>query len=188
MVKLSVSQAARQLGISRGDIQNQINLGKLQTHEGYVTTDSIRLAYPSHGLSSEQDRHIQKMQQIKDDAMFKAGADGAITQYFYNVDAYFRFVDEVQKLGVDIPVTPGIMPITNHTQLLRFSNMCGAEIPRWIEKRLMSYGDDLESLSSFGLDVVAKLCDQLKSQGVDSFHFYSMNKTQPSLAIAQSIK
>jgi len=118
----------------------------------------------------------------------KAGADGAITQYFYNADAYFRFVDEVQKNGIDVPITPGIMPITNYDQLLRFSNMCGAEIPRWIEKRLSTYGDDLASLSAFGFDVVSNLCDQLKSQGVESFHFYSMNKTQPSLLLAQGLK
>ena len=118
----------------------------------------------------------------------KAGANGAITQYFYNADAYFRFVDEVQKLGVDVPITPGIMPITNHTQLLRFSNMCGAEIPKWILERLKFFDDDLESLAEFGFDVVANLCDQLKSQGVDSFHFYSMNKSQPSLKLAQSLK
>ncbi len=117
----------------------------------------------------------------------KAGANGAITQYFYNADAYFRFVDEVQKKGVDTPITPGIMPITNYDQLLRFSNMCGAEIPRWIEKRLATFGDDNESLRAFGFDVVAQLCDQLKSQGVDHFHFYSMNKSQPTLQLAQTL-
>ncbi|MBT6359783.1 MAG: methylenetetrahydrofolate reductase [NAD(P)H], partial [Candidatus Thioglobus sp.] len=117
----------------------------------------------------------------------KAGADSAITQYFYNVDAYFRFVDDVQKLGIDAPITPGIMPITNHTQLLRFSNMCGSEIPRWIEKRLAVFGDDLESLSAFGLEVVDNLCDQLKSQGVENFHFYTMNKSQPSLQLAKNL-
>jgi methylenetetrahydrofolate reductase (NADPH) len=117
----------------------------------------------------------------------KAGADSAITQYFYNIDAYFRFVDEVQKFGIDTPITPGIMPITNYNQLLRFSNMCGAEIPRWIEKRLATFGDDKKSLNAFGFDVVANLCDKLKSQGVDSFHFYSMNKSQPSLQLAQRL-
>ncbi len=117
----------------------------------------------------------------------KAGANSAITQYFYNVDAYLRFVDDVQKLGIDAPITPGIMPITNHAQLLRFSNMCGAEIPRWIEKRLAVFGDDLESLSAFGLEVVDNLCDQLKSQGVENFHFYTMNRSQPSLTLAKNL-
>lgn len=115
----------------------------------------------------------------------KAGANGAITQYFYNADAYFKFVEDVQKLGIDTPITPGIMPITNYDQLLRFSNMCGAEIPRWIEKRLATFGDDTESLLDFGFEVVANLCNQLKSQGVESFHFYSMNRSQPSLQLAK---
>ena len=117
----------------------------------------------------------------------KAGASGAITQYFYNADAYFKFKDEVEKLGVNIPITPGIMPITNYTQLLRFSNMCGAEIPKWILERLKTYGDDLESLSSFGEEVVSNLCQTLKSQGVDGFHFYSMNRSHPSLKIANNL-
>lgn len=117
----------------------------------------------------------------------KAGADAAITQYFYNADAYFRFVDEVEKLGIDIAITPGIMPITNHTQLLRFSNMCGAEIPKWILQRLKLYENDLKALSAFGTEVVSDLCQTLKNQGVDSFHFYSMNRAQPSLDIAKTI-
>lgn len=117
----------------------------------------------------------------------KAGASSAITQYFYNADAYFRFVDEVEKLGVDIAITPGIMPITNHTQLLRFSNMCGAEIPKWILERLRLYEDDIEALTVFGTEVVTNLCQTLKNQGVDSFHFYSMNRTQPSLDVAKTL-
>ncbi len=117
----------------------------------------------------------------------KAGANGAITQYFYNTDAYFRFLDETEKLGIDIPITPGIMPITNYTQLLRFSNMCGAEIPKWILERLKLYENDLEAISEFGLEVVSTLCQTLKNQGVDSFHFYSMNRSQPSLEIAKNL-
>lgn len=117
----------------------------------------------------------------------KAGADSAITQYFYNADAYFRFVDEVEKLSVDITITPGIMPITNHTQLLRFSNMCGAEIPKWILERLKLYENDLEALTAFGTEVVSDLCQRLKNQGVDSFHFYSMNRARPSLDIAKTL-
>ena len=117
----------------------------------------------------------------------KAGADSAITQYFYNADAYFRFRDDVVKQGVDISITPGIMPITNYTQLVRFSKLCGAEIPKWILARLSQYENDPDSLLEFGLEVVSDLCQTLKSQGVDSFHFYSMNRTQPSLKIAQSL-
>ena len=117
----------------------------------------------------------------------KAGADAAITQYFYNADAYFRFQDDVEKLGIDVQITPGIMPITNHTQLLRFSNMCGAEIPKWILERLKLYENDLASLTLFGTEVVSNLCQTLKDQGVDSFHFYSMNRTEPSLSIAKNL-
>ncbi|AYQ57403.1 5,10-methylenetetrahydrofolate reductase [Bathymodiolus thermophilus thioautotrophic gill symbiont] len=117
----------------------------------------------------------------------KTGADSAITQYFYNADAYFRFVDDIEKLGINIPITPGIMPITNYAQLVRFSQMCGAEIPKWILERLKLYENDLDALSAFGTEVVTNLCQTLKSQGVESFHFYSMNRSQPSLDIAKTV-
>jgi methylenetetrahydrofolate reductase (NADPH) len=117
----------------------------------------------------------------------KAGAHSAITQYFYNSDAYFRFVDDAYKLGVDIPIVPGIMPITSSTQLLRFSDACGAEIPRWIRLRLQAYGDDVVSIKAFGLEVVSDLCDQLRTAGVPSFHFYSMNQSVATLAICKNL-
>lgn len=117
----------------------------------------------------------------------KAGADEAITQYFYNADAYFHFVDEAQKIGVEVPIIPGIMPITNYTQLVRFSNMCGAQIPKWILEKLKLYQNDLKSLSEFGTEVVSNLCQTLKNQGVDSFHFYTMNRAEPSLSIAKNL-
>ena len=110
----------------------------------------------------------------------KAGAHSAITQYFYNSDAYFRFVDDAHKLGVDVPVVPGIMPITSSSQLLRFSDACGAEIPRWIRLRLQAYGDDIASIKAFGLDVVTDLCDQLLTAGVPALHFYTMNQSAPT--------
>ena len=106
----------------------------------------------------------------------KAGADSAITQYFFNADAYFRFVEDVQRLGVNVPVVPGIMPITSSTQLMRFSDACGAEIPRWIRLRLQGFGDDTASIKSFGLDVMTALCEQLRAQGVPGIHFYTMNQ------------
>jgi methylenetetrahydrofolate reductase (NADPH) len=105
-----------------------------------------------------------------------AGADSAITQYFYNVDAYFRFVEAAQKLGISAPIIPGIMPIYNYTQLARFSNVCGAEIPRWLRMRLEAYGDDLASLRAFGVDVVADICGKLSQAGVDKMHFYTLNQ------------
>ena len=111
-------------------------------------------------------------------AKVKAGANSAITQYFFNSDAYFRFVDDAYALGVDVPVVPGIMPILGSSQLLRFSEACGAEIPRWIRLRLQAYGDDAASIKAFGLDVVTDLCDQLLSAGVPGLHFYTMNQSQ----------
>jgi methylenetetrahydrofolate reductase (NADPH) len=112
-----------------------------------------------------------------------AGADAAITQYFYNADAYFRFVDEARAAGVTVPIVPGIMPITNYTQLARFSQTCGAEIPRWIDARLRSYADDRESIRAFGLEVVSTLCERLRSGGAPSLHFYTLNQAQPSLDV-----
>jgi methylenetetrahydrofolate reductase (NADPH) len=113
----------------------------------------------------------------------KAGANSAITQYFYNSDAYFRFVDEAHRLGADVPVVPGIMPITSSSQLLRFSDACGAEIPRWIRLRLQAYGDDIASIKAFGLEVVTDLCDQLITAGVPALHFYTMNQSVATEAI-----
>ena len=120
-------------------------------------------------------------------AKVQAGADSAITQYFYNADAYFHFVDGVRALGLDIPVVPGIMPITSSTQLLRFSDACGAEIPRWIRLRLQAYGDDTASIKAFGLEVVTELCERLRSQGVPSLHFYTMNQSAAVLAICDRL-
>jgi methylenetetrahydrofolate reductase (NADPH) len=117
----------------------------------------------------------------------QAGADSAITQYFYNTDAYFRFVDEAHRLGADVPIVPGIMPITNSSQLLRFSDACGAEIPRWIRLRLQSFGDDTASIKAFGLEVVTDLCDQLRTAGAPGLHFYSMNQSAATLAICQNL-
>jgi methylenetetrahydrofolate reductase (NADPH) len=117
----------------------------------------------------------------------KAGANSAITQYFYNSDAYFRFVDDAEALGCSVPVVPGIMPITNFMQLARFSDACGAEIPRWIRRRLESYGDDRESIRSFGLDVVTDLAEQLLVAGAPGLHFYTMNQAEPTLALWQRL-
>ena len=132
-------------------------------------------AYPEY--------HPQSGSPVRDLENFRrkveAGADGAITQYFYNADAYFGFVESCAALGVGIPITPGIMPITNYTQLARFSDACGAEIPRWIRRRLEGYGDDAESIRAFGHEVVLKLCRQLLDGGAPGIHFYSMNQSGP---------
>jgi methylenetetrahydrofolate reductase (NADPH) len=117
----------------------------------------------------------------------QAGADAAITQYFYNADAYFQFVDAARKVGVDVPIVAGIMPITNYTQLMRFSDMCGAEIPRWIRLKLASFGDDSASIKAFGLDVVTELCERLLVGGAPGLHFYSMNQAGPTSALWQRL-
>ncbi len=117
----------------------------------------------------------------------KAGANSSITQYFYNAAAYFHFMDECRKLGLDIPVVPGIMPITSSTQLMRFSDACGAEIPRWVRLRLQAYGDDIASIKAFGLDVVTSLCEELIKGGAPAIHFYTMNQSAPTLAICKRL-
>jgi methylenetetrahydrofolate reductase (NADPH) len=117
----------------------------------------------------------------------KAGADSAITQYFYNADAYFAFMDETRKLGIDVPVVAGIMPITNYTPLMRFSDMCGAEIPRWVRLKLASFGDDSASIKAFGLDVVGQLGERLLAGGAPGLHFYSMNQAAATTALWQRL-
>ena len=112
-----------------------------------------------------------------------AGANAAITQYFYNADAYFRFVDSCEKMAIGIPIVPGIMPITNFSSLSRFSDACGAEIPRWIRKRLEAYADDVESIRAFGVDVVSELCRRLLDHGAPGLHFYTMNQSAATLKI-----
>jgi methylenetetrahydrofolate reductase (NADPH) len=116
-----------------------------------------------------------------------AGANAAITQYFYNADAYFHFVELAAKAGVTAPIVPGIMPITNYTQLMRFSDMCGAEIPRWVRLKLASFGDDTASIKAFGLDVVTDLCQRLLAGGAPGLHFYSMNQAAPTTALWQRL-
>ena len=121
-------------------------------------------------------------------AKVRAGADGAITQYFFNPDAYFDLVDRVRAQGVDIPITPGIMPITNYTQLARFSNMCGAEIPRWIRLRLADYGDDRASIRAFGIDVISRMTEKLLEQGAPGVHFYTLNHADSVMAICANLR
>lgn len=141
-------------------------------------------AYPEYHPQARSPRHdlenfVRKV---------KAGADSAITQYFFNADAYFRFVDDVRALGVDVPIVPGIMPITNYSQLMRFSEMCGAEVPRWVAKRLESFGDDREAIRAFGMDVVTALCERLLAGGVPGLHFYTLNAAGATKAIWQRLK
>ena len=115
----------------------------------------------------------------------RAGADLGITQYFFDADAYFRFVDELRRRGVDLPIVPGIMPITNSSQLLRFSDNCGAEVPRWIRQRLMAFGDDAASIKDFGADVVAALCERLRAGGAPALHVYTLNQSVGTLELCR---
>lgn len=135
--------------------------------------------------------HPQSPSAAADLANFKrkvdAGANAAITQYFYNADAYFHFMDACGKLGIKIPIVPGIMPITQYVQLFRFSDMCGAEIPRWLRKKLEGYGDDKASIQAFGLDVVSDLCRRLLDGGAPGLHFYTMNQAAPTMAILANL-
>jgi methylenetetrahydrofolate reductase (NADH) len=140
-------------------------------------------AYPEyHPQSASPHRDLLNFKQ-----KVEAGADAALTQYFYNADAYFNFVDNCEKLSLELPIVPGIMPITNYTQLARFSDACGAEIPRWIRKRLESFGDDAASIRAFGEDVVTNLCRTLLDGGAPGLHFYTLNKAEPSLAIWKNL-
>ena len=117
----------------------------------------------------------------------EAGANSAITQYFFNPEAYFRFLDDCEKTGIDIPIVPGIMPITNHTQIARFSEMCGADIPRWIRKRLEQLGDDREGIRAFGLEVISDLCQRLLEEGAPGLHFYTLNQSEAVLGIYRNL-
>lgn len=117
-----------------------------------------------------------------------AGANSAITQYFYNADAYFRFVDQCDALGIVVPIVPGVMPIYNITQLARFSSVCGAEIPRWLKMRLEEYGDDMASLRAFGVDVVSELCETLLAWGAPSLHFYTLNQSNIISNIIENVQ
>ncbi|MDX2425021.1 MAG: methylenetetrahydrofolate reductase [NAD(P)H] [Cycloclasticus sp.] len=135
--------------------------------------------------------HPQAKNAQTDLANFKrkveAGANSAITQYFFNPDAYLHFVEDCDKMGLNVPIVPGIMPITNYSQLARFSDMCGSEIPRWIRKRLEGFADDRESIKAFGTDVVSELCQNLLDKGCPGLHFYSMNQAEASLAICRNL-
>ncbi|MHA6205188.1 methylenetetrahydrofolate reductase [NAD(P)H] [Dyella soli] len=136
-------------------------------------------AYPE--IHPQADDALADLRHFK--SKVDAGANGAITQYFFNADAYFRFVDDARRLGVDIPIVPGIMPISNFTQLKRFSDGCGAEIPRWIAKRMQAHGDDAESIRELGADVVAQLCRRLLEGGAPGLHFYTLNRAKATQSI-----
>lgn len=187
------SHGIRHIVALRGDLPSGMGeMGELRYASDFVafiraeTGDAFHIevaAYPEYHPQARSPRHDLEAFAQK----VKAGADSAITQYFFNADAYFRFVDDARKLGVDVPIVPGIMPITNYSQLMRFSEMCGAEVPRWVAKRLESFGDDREAIRAFGLDVVTDLCRRLVDGGAPGLHFYTLNAANASKAICERL-
>ncbi len=181
----------RRIVALRGDLPSGSGMhspGKF--HHANELVEFIRAETGDHfhiEVAAYPEFHPQASGARQDLAHFKrkveAGANSAITQYFYNVNAYFSFIDSCEKHGVDLPIVPGIMPITNFKQLARFSDMCGTEIPLWIRRRLEDFGDDLASIRAFGLDVVTELCQQLLEQGAPGLHFYTMNRAKPTLGV-----
>lgn len=148
--------------------------------------DSFHIEVAAYPEYHPQARSVQEdLQNFK--RKIDAGADGAITQYFFNADAYFAFVDECEAIGIDVPITPGIMPISRFSQLARFSDACGAEIPRWVRRKLEGFGDDVASIRSFGLDVVTALCDRLLRGGAPGLHFYTLNQAGPTTTVWQRL-
>lgn len=187
------SKGINRLVALRGDMPSgQYSAGEFAYANELV--DHIRATSGNHfhiEVAAYPEFHPQAASAEKDLENFvrkaKAGANSAITQYFYNLDAYLAFVERTQAMGVEIPIVPGIMPITNYTRLARFSDACGAEIPRWIRKRLEAYGDDIASIKAFGTDVVTKLCQDLLDNDAPGLHFYSMNQVEPNKTIWQNL-
>ncbi len=188
-------QGIKRLVALRGDLPSGAGLGGLAElnyanelvsfiRESFGNAFHIEVAaYPEfHPQSASAEIDLNNFQR-----KVEAGADGAITQYFYSPDAYSRFVQDCHLRGISIPIVPGIMPITNYSSLARFSDACGAEIPRWIKKRLEGYGDDTASIQAFGIEVVSKLCETLLAVGAPGLHFYTMNQSAASLAICSNL-
>jgi methylenetetrahydrofolate reductase (NADPH) len=193
LLALYQSMGIGRLVALRGDLPSGYGQGGEFQH----ATDLVRFIRQQHGerfeieVAAYPEIHPQA-KSAQDDLRFfaekvAAGADRALTQYFFNSDAYFRFLEDVEALGVRVPVVPGIMPITNFSQLARFSDACGAEIPRWIRQRLAGFGDDTESIAAFGQEVITDLCDQLLAGGAPGLHFYTMNRAEPTLSIVRDL-
>lgn len=183
------NQGHRRIVAVRGDLPSGMgNAGELRH-----AADLVRLIRSEHGdhfqihVGAYPEVHPHATDAFADLRHFKdkveAGADGAITQYFYNVDAYFRFVDEARRLGVTVPIVPGIMPISNYAQLRRFSESCGAEIPRWIDQRMRAHGDDADAVREFAADLVVSQCWRLIQGGAPGLHFFTLNLSRPTLMV-----
>jgi methylenetetrahydrofolate reductase (NADH) len=180
----------RRLVTLRGDLPSGMAAGSPRFRYASDLVEFVRAEtdrWFSIEVAAYPEVHPQAKTAAEDLANFvrkmRAGADSAITQYFFNPDAYLRFVQDARRAGVHEPIVPGVMPITNFVQLARFSDACGAEIPRWLRRRLEAFGDDRESIRAFGLDVVTSLCERLLAEGAPGLHFYTMNLAEPTLAI-----
>ena len=187
------SMGVRRLVALRGDLPSGYgSMGEFRYAADLVafiraeTGDHFHLEVAAYPEMHPQSRSAQADLQAYV-AKVQAGANSAITQFFFNADAYFRFVDEARRLGADVPVVPGIMPITNASGLLRFADSCGAEVPRWIRLRLQGLGDDAAGIRAFGLDVVTHLCEQLLAAGAPGLHFYTMNQSTAVLEICRRL-
>jgi len=191
-------QRYRQAGIARVvALRGDMPSGMVEAGEFRFANELVEFIREQFGsafhieVAAYPEYHPQARSAQEDLANFKrkvkAGADSAMTQYFFNPDAYFAFVDECQSAGIAIPIVPGIMPINRFSQLARFSDACGAEIPRWIRRKLEGFGDDSASIRSFGLDVVTQLCDQLLRGGAPGLHFYTLNQAGPTTTIWQRL-
>lgn len=172
------------MGMASGELRYANELVEFVRKE---TDDHFTIAVAAYPEMHPQARNFEE--DIRNfAAKVKAGANIAITQYFFNADCYFYFVDRVRKLGIEIPIVPGIMPITNYTRLARFSDACGAEMPRWVRKQLEAYGDDTKSIKAFGEQVISEMCERLLQGGAPGLHFYTLNQAEPSLAIWENLK
>jgi methylenetetrahydrofolate reductase (NADPH) len=178
----------------RGDLPSGMGMASSELRHANDLVEFIRAETGDHfhiEVAAYPEMHPQARNFEDDLANFarkaKAGADSAITQYFFNADSYFYFVERVQKMGVTIPIVPGIMPITNYSKLARFSEACGAEIPRWIRKQLEACNDDAASIQAFGEEVITRLCEQLLEGGAPGLHFYTLNQAQASLAVWRNL-
>ncbi len=185
----------RRIVALRGDLPSGMGLASGELRFANELVEFIRAETGEHfhiEIAAYPEMHPQARNFEDDLANFarkaKAGASSAITQYFFNADCYFYFVERVRKLGVDIPIVPGIMPITNYSKLARFSDACGAEIPRWVRKQLEAYGDDIQSIQAFGEQVISQMCEKLLAGGAPGLHFYTLNQAEPSLAIWNNLK
>ncbi len=195
LLNLYKSKGINRIVALRGDLPSGMGMSSGELRHANDLVELIRQETGEHfhiEVAAYPEMHPQARNFEDDIANFvrkaKAGANSAITQYFFNPDCYFYFVERVRRMGVDIPVIPGIMPITNYSKLARFSDACGAELPRWVRKQLEAYGDDTQSIQRFGEEMITDMCRRLIDGGAPSLHFYTLNQAAPSLAVWKNLQ